>query len=432
MEFKRQQEGLAPDRRLSVGIVYSYAPNVDAPGETLADEAVDPSQLTADDRAFLDEAIRDYNAHFGTAYDTSAQGFEGYYEDISRRLAERTIDLVIVVNMFLTGFDSKTLNTLWVDKSLRTHGLIQAFSRTNRILNSVKTYGNVVRFRDLQDETDEAIALFGNEAAGGLVLLKPYKEYLEDYLEKINELQARFEPGQMIASRPSRRSSSASSGRFCGCATSWRALTTSETTTSSAKPSSRTTAACMWTCMPRCGGRPTWRRRSSTTISSSRSSWSSRWRWASTTYVLMLVEKHRGEAGYGEDKEIPVEIRRATASSPSLHNKRDLIEDFVHTVSAFGDVDEQWRAFIEQRRSEELAVIIRDERLREGPAKALVEAALRDGYVPTEGTAITRILPPTSRFRHSVGDDGHDEKKRRVQAALAAYVERFRGLAATE
>ena len=146
----------------------------------------------------------------------------------------------------------------------------------------------------------------------------------------------------------------------------------------------------------------------------------------------MLVEKHRGEAGYGEDKEIPVEIRRAVTSSPSLHNKRDLIEDFVHTVSAFGDVDEQWRAFIEQRRSEELAVIIRDERLREGPAKALVEAALRDGYVPTEGTAITRILPPTSRFRHSVGDDGHDEKKRRVQAALAAYVERFRGLAATE
>ena len=200
MEFKRQQEGLPSDRRLSVGIVYSYAPNADAPSETLADEAVDPSQLTADDRAFLDEAIRDYNAQFGTAYDTSAQGFEGYYEDISRRLAERTIDLVIVVNMFLTGFDSKTLNTLWVDKSLRTHGLIQAFSRTNRILNSVKTYGNVVCFRDLQEETDEAIALFGNEAAGGLVLLKPYKEYLDEYLQRISELRARFEPGQMIAS----------------------------------------------------------------------------------------------------------------------------------------------------------------------------------------------------------------------------------------
>jgi len=145
-------------------------------------------------------------------------------------------------------------------------------------------------------------------------------------------------------------------------------------------------------------------------------------------YILMLLDKHRGEAGDGEDKEIPVEIRRAVTSSPSLHNKRDLIEDFVHTVSAFGDVDEQWRAFIEQRRSEELAAIIRDERLREGPAKALVETALRDGYVPTEGTAITKILPPTSRFRRSADDDGHDEKKRRVQAALAAYVERFGNL----
>lgn len=161
---------------------------------------MDPSRLTADDRTFLNEAIHDYNVQFGTAYETSALGFEGYYKDISRQLAERTIDLVIVVNMFLTGFDSKTLNTLWVDKSLRTHGLIQAFSRTNQILNSVKTYGNVVCFRDLQEETDEAIALFGNEAAGGLVLLKPYKEYLEDYLEKIGELRARFEPGQMIAS----------------------------------------------------------------------------------------------------------------------------------------------------------------------------------------------------------------------------------------
>ena len=146
----------------SVGIVYSYAPNADAPGETLADEAVDPSQLTADDRAFLDEAIRDYNAQFGTAYDTSAQGFEGYYEDISRRLAERTIDLVIVVNMFLTGFDATTLNTLFVDKNLRAHGLIQAYSRTNRILNSVKTYGNIVSFRDLDENTNGALELFGN------------------------------------------------------------------------------------------------------------------------------------------------------------------------------------------------------------------------------------------------------------------------------
>ena len=430
MEFKRQQEGLAPDRRLSVGIVYSYAPNADAPGETLADEAVDPSQLTADDRAFLDEAIRDYNAQFGTAYDTSAQGFEGYYEDISRQLAERTIDLVIVVNMFLTGFDSETLNTLWVDKSLRTHGLIQAFSRTNRILNSVKTYGNVVCFRDLHEKTDEAIALFGNEAAGGLVLLKPYKEYLEDYLEKINELRARFEPGQMIASEAEQKEFICQFGkilRLRNILASFDDFGDDDVIGEAEFQDYRSVYVDLYAEMRRAADVEKEVVNDDLVFEIELVKQVE----VGVDYVLMLVEKHRGEAGDGEDKEIPVEIRRAVTSSPSLHNKRDLIEDFVHTVSAFGDVDEQWRAFIEQRRGEELAAIIRDERLREGPAKALVEAALRDGYVPTEGTAITRILPPTSRFRSSASDS-HDEKKRRVQAALAAYVERFRGLGATE
>jgi len=426
MEFKRQQEGLASDRRLSVGIVYSYAPNADAPGETLADEAVDPSQLTADDRAFLDEAIRDYNAQFGTAYDTSAQGFEGYYEDISRRLAERTIDLVIVVNMFLTGFDSKTLNTLWVDKSLRTHGLIQAFSRTNRILNSVKTYGNVVCFRDLQEDTDEAIALFGNKAAGGLVLLKPYKEYLEEYLEKIGELRARFEPGQMIASEAEQKEFIRRFGkilRLRNILASFDDFEDDDVIGEAEFQDYRSVYVDLYTEMRRGADVEKEVVNDDLVFEIELVKQVE----VGVDYVLMLVEKHREEAGDGEDKEIPVEIRRAVMSSPSLHNKRDLIEEFVHTVSAFGDVDEQWRAFIEQRRSEELAAIIRDEKLREGPAKALVEAAMRNGYVPTEGTAITRILPPTPRFRRAA-DDSHDEKKRRVQAALAAYVERFRGL----
>ena len=418
MEFKRQQEGLAPGRRLSVGIVYSYASNADTPGETLADEAVDPSQLTADDRAFLDEAIRDYNAQFGTAYDTSAQGFEGYYEDISRRLAERTIDLVIVVNMFLTGVDSKTLNTLWVDKSLRTHGLIQAFSRTNRILNSVKTYGNVVCFRDLQEETDEAIALFGNEAAGGLVLLKPYKEYLE----KINELRARFEPGQMIASEAKQKEFICQFGkilRLRNILASFDDFGDDDVIGEAELQDYRSVYVDLYAEMRRAADVEKEVVNDDLVFEIELVKQVE----VGVDYVLMLVKKHREEAGDGEDKE----IRRATASSPSLHNKRDLIEDFVHTVSAFGDVDEQWRAFIEQRRSDKLAAIIRDERLREGPAKALVEAALRDGYVHTEGTAITRILPPTPRFRSSASDS-HDEKKRCVQAVLAAYVERFQGL----
>jgi type I restriction enzyme R subunit len=155
------------------------------PSTTLLDEEeFETDGLDASSRDFLEDAIQDYNEMFGTSFDTSADKFQNYYKDLSQRLKNREIDLVIVVNMFLTGFDATTLNTLWVDKNLRAHGLIQAYSRTNRILNSVKTYGNIVSFRNLEEETNDAIALFGNKDAKGIVLLKPYAEYYEEYAEK--------------------------------------------------------------------------------------------------------------------------------------------------------------------------------------------------------------------------------------------------------
>src|SRR5699024_6402148 len=132
---------------------------------------------------FLEMAIDDYNKLFNSNFDTSSKGFENYYKDLSKNMKERKIDLLIVVNMFLTGFDATTLNTLWVDKNLKMHGLIQAFSRTNRILNSVKTFGNIVCFRDLEKETNDAIALFGNKDAGGIVLLKSYEDYYFGYTD---------------------------------------------------------------------------------------------------------------------------------------------------------------------------------------------------------------------------------------------------------
>ena len=138
----------------------------------MGEEEFETGHLDGSSRDFLEAAIGDYNAMFGTSYDTSADKFSNYYKDFSRRLKSRELDLAIVVNMFLTGFDATTLNTLWLDKNLRAHGLIQAYSRTNRILNSVKTYGNIVTFRDLEDATNDALALFGNPDARGIVLLK--------------------------------------------------------------------------------------------------------------------------------------------------------------------------------------------------------------------------------------------------------------------
>jgi len=175
-EFKRQMEAIGG--RLRIATIFSFSPNEEEP-----DEEFDNSKLDKTSRDFLEAAIADYNAMFSVNYDTSSDKFQNYYKDVSLRVKNREVDLLIVVNMFLTGFDATTLNTLWVDKNLRQHGLIQAFSRTNRILNSVKTFGNIVCFRDLKQATDDAIALFGDKEAGGIVLLKTYDDYYNGYEE---------------------------------------------------------------------------------------------------------------------------------------------------------------------------------------------------------------------------------------------------------
>ncbi|WP_084224483.1 type I restriction endonuclease subunit R [Stenoxybacter acetivorans] len=169
-ELRRRGSGL------KIATIFSYAAN-----EEDADEEFDNDRLDKNSRDFLESVIADYNAMFATNYDTSADKFQNYYKDLSQKVKDREIDLLIVVNMFLTGFDATTLNTLWVDKNLRQHGLMQAFSRTNRILNSVKTFGNIVCFRDLKQATDEAISLFGNREAGGIVIIRTFREYMDGY-----------------------------------------------------------------------------------------------------------------------------------------------------------------------------------------------------------------------------------------------------------
>ncbi|EAH5676290.1 type I restriction endonuclease subunit R [Campylobacter upsaliensis] len=179
-EFKRQQAHLSQDEVLKIGIIYSYAPN----DELEEENSEDTTALPKSQRDFLDAAINDYNAIFACRFDSSADNFQNYYKDFSLKLKNRELDLAIVVNMFLTGFDATTLNTLYVDKSLRYHGLLQAYSRTNRILNSVKSFGNIIAFRDLQKNTDDALALFSNENAKGIVFLRSLEEYLQGYTDE--------------------------------------------------------------------------------------------------------------------------------------------------------------------------------------------------------------------------------------------------------
>lgn len=179
-EFKRQQAHLSQDEVLKIGIIYSYAPN----DELEEENSEDTTALPKSQRDFLDAAISDYNAVFKCKFDSSADNFQNYYKDFSLKLKNRELDLAIVVNMFLTGFDATTLNTLYVDKSLRYHGLLQAYSRTNRILNSVKSFGNIIAFRDLQKNTDDALALFSDENAKGIVFLRSLEEYLHGYTDE--------------------------------------------------------------------------------------------------------------------------------------------------------------------------------------------------------------------------------------------------------
>ena len=411
-------------QKLKIGIIFSYAANEPDADGLLSEEEFEADRLDQSSRDFLDDAIEDYNETFGTSYDTSADKFQNYYKDLSLKLKEREIDLVIVVNMFLTGFDATTLNTLFVDKNLRAHGLVQAYSRTNRILNSVKTYGNIVTFRDLEQETNDAIALFGNKDARGVVLLKPYGDYYAEYAEKVAELLGSFPLGSPIVGESAQKAFIALFGailRLQNILTSFDDFVGSAILTERQGQDYRSVYLDLYAEFRRL-------------VDAEKESINDdivfeieliKQVEINVDYILMLVQKYRDERGDGDDSELRATISRAVDASPSLRNKKDLIEAFVDSVSITGEVDDEWRAFIAARRTAELDAIIEMEGLRPEETRAFIETAFRDGGVQTTGTAITKVLPPVSRFS---AEGGHSEKKQRVLAQLGVFFERFFGL----
>ncbi|MRS12984.1 MAG: type I restriction endonuclease subunit R [Actinobacteria bacterium] len=425
-EFKIQQEGLVPDRRLKIGLIYSFAANEWVEDDYLDEEGFETSALDQSSRDFLDEAIGDYNAMFGTSFDTSADKFQNYYKDLSLRLKNREIDLVIVVNMFLTGFDATTLNTLFVDKNLRAHGLLQAYSRTNRILNSVKTYGNIVSFRDLEQQTNDSIALFGNKDACGIVLLRPYGEYYAEYSEKVAELLASYPLGAPIVGESAQKDFIKLFGailRLLNILSSFDEFAGNEILTERQGQDYRSVYLDLYA---EFRGR----------LDADKESINDdivfeieliKQVEINVDYILMLVEKWRAAHGDGSDKEIRASISRAVDASPSLRNKKDLIEAFVEAVSVSGEIGEEWQEFIRVRREAELDAIIEAEGLRPDETRAFMETAFRDGGIQSTGTAIIRVLPPVSKF---APDAGYGETKQRVLAKLSEFFERFFGLAA--
>ncbi len=404
---------------------YSFAANEDVGGGFLDEEQFETEGLDQSSRDFLEAAIADYNALFGTSFDTSADKFQNYYKDLSQRLKKRDLDLVIVVNMFLTGFDATTLNTLWVDKNLRAHGLIQAYSRTNRILNSVKTYGNIVSFRDLEQATNDALSLFGNKEAKGIVLLKPYGEYYGEYQKLVGDLVGGFPIGEAIVGERAQKEFIKLFGsilRLRNILTAFDDFSGNEILSARDFQDYQSSYLNLYADFrsQAAADRETINDDLVFEIELIKQV------EVNVDYILMLVEQYLKLKGSGKDREVRASIDRAVASSPSLRNKKDLIEQFVETVSITAKVDSAWVAFIAARRTEELNQIIVEEGLDAEATRSFMDNSFRDGGIPASGAAITKVLPALSRFS---ADDAHAIKKRTVLERLNAFFERYFGLA---
>lgn len=436
-EFKRQMTA-HPEKKLKIALIYSFGVNEDEPEGLLDEEnSEDTDGLDAPSRDFLEAAISDYNREFGTSYDTSAEKFQNYYKDVSLRMKNRELDLLIVVNMFLTGFDATTLNTLWTDKNLRMHGLLQAYSRTNRILNSVKTFGNIVCFRNLEKETNDALALFGNREARGVVLLRKFKDYYsgyEDahgkhvpgYEEIIGRLQTEYPLGAEIVGEEKKKEFIRLYGAFLklkNILSAFDAFAGKEILSERELQDYQSVYLRLYDEFRKN------REGDSENINDDIVFEMELVKQVDINidYILMLIAKYNESAQ--KDKEIVVKIRSAVDASPELRNKKDLIETFIAGLTPQSDVDENWRKFISEKRDEELEKLIREERLNDAETRALLADAFRDGNVRKTGTELSAALPPVSRFSKT-GDRA--QLRDRVLKKLEDFLDRFRNLCGEE
>ena len=431
LEFKKQ---IAQKHRdLTIATIFSFAPNEeDSADGILEDESFDTEGLDQSSRDFLEMAIDDYNRIFKTNFDTSSKGFQDYYKDLSDKVKKREVDLLIVVNMFLTGFDATTLNTLWVDKNLKMHGLIQAFSRTNRILNSVKTFGNIVCFRDLEKATNDAIKLFGDKEANGIVLLKSYDDYyygciddkgkiIKGYEERIEELLSRFPLGEPIIGEQNKkdfvvlfgnilrlRNILAAFDRFAGNEI-LSAIDFQDYTGTyhdiyediKAKPGDKASII----------DDVVFEMELVKQVE------------VNIDYILMLVAKYHDDNC--KDKEILVAIDKAIKSSLQLRSKKELIENFINTINTDSNINDDWQEFVKEQKKIDIQTLIGEEKLKPEETIKFVDNAFRDGILKTTGTDLDKIMPPVSRFG---GGGFRDKKKQNVIEKLKKLFEKYYGL----
>ena len=457
-EFARQQAALPEAQRLRVATIFTYAANeTEEDGELGRLEDENPEavgQLDATSKEFLGRAIDEYNRTFGTRYSTDGDQFANYYKDVSLRMKNKEIDLLIVVGMFLTGFDAKTLNTLWVDKNLKMHGLLQAFSRTNRILNSVKDCGNIICFRNLEHEVEESFALFGNRDASGIILMRPFRDYYEGYDETDENGARQHHPGykeleeSLLAGFPIEtigqvrtddekrdfvrvfgtllklRNLLGSFDQFdlsAGCVrdeeghfvenlllsefqiqdyTSWYIDLREEFRRAESGEKARVNDDIVF---------------EMELVKQVQ---------IDIAYILTLVTQYY--ESNCTDHEIVVKIQKAVGASPDLRDKRELIEQFVARMTPDNgngiNVFDDWEAYVAEQKETDLQHIIEEENLKPEETHRFVAHAFEEGAVQTEGTAIVKILPPMPLFG---GGGKRAEKKRTVIEKLQAFFAKY-------
>ena len=432
-EFKKQLKNQPSDKKLKVAIIYSFSVNEDIDG-MIDENPEDTKGLDQSSRDFLDNAIKDYNEMFGTSYDTSSDKFQNYYKDVSRRVKDREIDILIVVNMFLTGFDATTLNTLWVDKNLRMHGLLQAYSRTNRILNSIKTFGNIVCFRNLEEKTNEAIALFGDIDASGIVLLKTYEEYyygyeeisiagnikkVRGYKDLVEELLEKYPLGKRIIEEKKKKDFIKLYGkilRVLNILTTFDEFKGNEILSERDFQDYHSKYIDLYNEFRKERGGEKENINDDLIFEMELIKQIE----INIDYILELIKKYHKD--HIKNKEILIDINKAIDSSVVLRNKKDLIEQFIKSLDISSVVDDEWIKFVEKKKIEELEIIIKEENLNHDETYKFIQNAFKDGYITTTGTELTKVLPQVSRF----SQDGKRTKKREtVIEKLTKFFERF-------
>lgn len=429
-EFKKQIEITGKD--LKIATIYTFSPNGEEIDGTIFEGEMNVDKLDSSQRDFLERAIKDYNNIFRTNFDTSSDSFENYYKDISERMKNRELDLLIVVNMFLTGFDATTLNTLWVDKNLRYHGLIQAFSRTNRILNSVKSFGNIICFRKLRKATNDAIALFGDENATGTVLLKTYEEYYNGYVDDngvkvvgykdiVERLLREFPLGEEIIGEENAKDFIKLFGSFLRLTNILSAFDTfegNEILSERELQDYRSIYLDMYRDIKlvRKGNKENITPDIIFEIELVKQT------EINIDYILTMVKKYHDSNC--KDKEILVDVERAIGSSTELRSKKDLILMFIARVDESTDIDRDWIKFVKEQKETDLKKLIEENKLKPDETRKFLDNAFRGGVIKTTGTDIDKILPPMSRF----GGGNREQQKNSIIEKLKEFYEKYFGL----